>query len=254
MKCISFFLLTLLTFNTAYSYETPRPLEEDNQWIYGQDINSYSCVKLNSINQKVYLQVMVGNRWINKVKGVNSVNRETCGGSNKYIYVVFNWIVDVKGQIKSKEKFSKQIKLRLFVQKFNNNPQVFSKTYVKNVYSSMQDWDNYIEDLVIQSYNKWLENELNNSSNSGYSPTSKLGGCVYKNKQLFGKVQIVDYGADFKIQLVEYGADLKVRKVDYGATKCGVWQFVEYGSDFKVQIVEYGSDFKVQFVEYGEGL
>lgn len=79
------------------------------------------------------------------------------------------------------------------------------------------------------------------------------GNCSFSGKQLFGKVQIVEYGADFEIQKVDYGSDLKVRLVEYGASSCGKWQIVDYGANFKVQLVDYGADFKVQFVDYGEG-
>lgn len=234
--------------------ESPVRLEENNQWIFGRDINSFTCVSLNSKNQSVYLQVLIKNKWVNKAKGRKSVDLNQCGSSSKSYYINFNWKVDVKGQINSSEKFSKKIKLRIYIPKYGNNPEIKGKTLVKNLYASLQDWDKYVEDQVIQLYNEWLNNEINSAVGTSSSQASKLGGCIYRNKQLFGKVKIVDYGADFKIQLVDYGADLKVRKVDYGANKCGVWQFVDYGADFKVQIVDFGSDFKVQFVEYGEGL
>jgi len=77
--------------------------------------------------------------------------------------------------------------------------------------------------------------------------------CTYKNKKLYGSVQIVDYGADFKVQIVDYGQDLKVKEVSYGASYCGVWKIVDYGADFKIKIVDYGADFKIKIVEYGAG-
>jgi hypothetical protein len=130
---------------------------------------------------------------------------------------------------------------------------------VNNVYPSLKAYEDQVRSDVIAQMNQDLANALadakarNSGSQTGNS-SSKLGGCIYRNKQLFGKVQIVEYGADFKVQIVDYGSDLKVRKVDYGASSCGKWQFVDYGANFKVQFVDYGADFKIQFVDYGEGL
>lgn len=78
--------------------------------------------------------------------------------------------------------------------------------------------------------------------------------CKLKGVDLYGKVQIVNYGADFRVQIVDYGADLNVKEVTYGAYSCGEWQIVDYGADFKVQIVSYGADFKIKLVSYGAGL
>lgn len=78
--------------------------------------------------------------------------------------------------------------------------------------------------------------------------------CTFKGKKLLGRVQIVEYGADFKISAVEYGEDLRIQAKSYNDSRCGNWYFVENGGDFKVQFVEYGEDFKIKFVEFGEGL
>lgn len=77
--------------------------------------------------------------------------------------------------------------------------------------------------------------------------------CSFDNILLYGKVQVVDYGQDFKVQVVDYGQNLKVQEVSYGATSCGKWELVDYGADFKVKLVDYGADFKIKLVEYGAG-
>jgi hypothetical protein len=92
------------------------------------------------------------------------------------------------------------------------------------------------------------------SSNSKSDLFSYNKLCKLKGIDLFGKVQVVDYGADFRVQIVDYGADLNVKEVSYGAYSCGEWQIVDYGADFKVQLVSYGADFKVKLVSYGAGL
>jgi hypothetical protein len=92
------------------------------------------------------------------------------------------------------------------------------------------------------------------SSNSKSDLFSYNKSCKLKGVDLYGKVQVVDYGADFKVQIVDYGADLNVKEVSYCAYSCGEWQIVDYGADFKVQLVSYGADFKIKLVSYGAGL
>jgi hypothetical protein len=77
--------------------------------------------------------------------------------------------------------------------------------------------------------------------------------CSFDTTLLYGKVEIVDYGQDFKVQVVDYGQNLKVQEVSYGATSCGKWELVDYGADFKIKLVDYGADFKIKLVEYGAG-
>lgn len=92
------------------------------------------------------------------------------------------------------------------------------------------------------------------ASNSKSDLFSYNKSCRLKGVDLYGKVQIVNYGADFRVQIVDFGADLNVKEVSYGAYSCGEWQIVDYGADFKVQIVSYGADFKIKLVSYGAGL
>jgi len=89
---------------------------------------------------------------------------------------------------------------------------------------------------------------------TGYSNLglNKLA-CAFKGKNLYGNVQIVDYGQDFNVQIVDYGQDLKVKEVEYGATSCGLWKIVSYGAAFKIKLVDYGADFKIKIVDYGAG-
>jgi len=91
--------------------------------------------------------------------------------------------------------------------------------------------------------------------NSGSTSTRGFNRstCSFDDTFLYGKVQIVDYGQDFKVQVVDYGQNLKVQEVSYGATSCGKWELVDYGADFKIKLVDYGADFKIKLVEYGAG-
>ncbi len=84
--------------------------------------------------------------------------------------------------------------------------------------------------------------------------TNKLAGCTYKGKNLFGKVQVVDFFPDIKVQVVDFFPDLKVQRVNFFPTSCGKWQFVDFFPDIKVQFVDFFPDIKVQFVDFFPGL
>lgn len=75
-----------------------------------------------------------------------------------------------------------------------------------------------------------------------------------KTFPLFGKVEIVQTGADLKVELVKVGADIKVEVVNVGAASCGKVEIVEVGADVKVEIVEVGADLKVEIVDSGSGI
>ena len=78
--------------------------------------------------------------------------------------------------------------------------------------------------------------------------------CTFKGIPLYGKVEVVTIGADFKVEVVTCGADLKVEPVTMSADRCGEWEFVTIGADFKVEFVTIGADFKVEFVTISPGV
>jgi hypothetical protein len=69
-----------------------------------------------------------------------------------------------------------------------------------------------------------------------------------KGKNLYGRVKIVQSGADFKVQVVKSFPDLKVQVVERFPDKLGKWQFVENSPDFTIQYVDVFPDLKIQFV------
>ncbi|MDZ4695700.1 MAG: hypothetical protein SGI86_11175, partial [Deltaproteobacteria bacterium] len=80
--------------------------------------------------------------------------------------------------------------------------------------------------------------------------TSAKGG----DKPLYGKVQIVNFNADFKVKQVTFSPDLKVKQVANLPTSCGKWQTVTSLPNFTVQLVTFGEDFTIQYVDVFEGL
>ncbi|MBD2161947.1 hypothetical protein H6F46_14720 [Limnothrix sp. FACHB-1083] len=78
--------------------------------------------------------------------------------------------------------------------------------------------------------------------------------CQYKERPLFGKVQIVESFPDFTVQVVEAFPDLKVQIVNAFPDRCGEWQFVNAFPDFKIKFVTAFPDFKIQFVTSFPGL
>lgn len=78
--------------------------------------------------------------------------------------------------------------------------------------------------------------------------------CVCNEKNLYGKVKVVDYKADFNIKIVDFGQYLDVQRVDNKADECGEWQFVDFGEDFTVRFVDFGEDFSIKYVDYKPGV
>ena len=88
---------------------------------------------------------------------------------------------------------------------------------------------------------------------SASEPINK-GNCTCKGIPLYGRVEVVTSGADFKVEVVTIGADLQVEPVTIGANRCGQWEFVTIGADFKVEFVTIGADFKIEYVTIGPGI
>src|ERR1044071_6280924 len=78
---------------------------------------------------------------------------------------------------------------------------------------------------------------------------SKAQGCMIKDKELKGKVQVVNSFADFKVQVVTSFPDLRVQKVNSFPDACGKWEFVKSFPDFTVQFVDSFPDFTIQYVD-----
>src|SRR5689334_22018251 len=78
---------------------------------------------------------------------------------------------------------------------------------------------------------------------------SKAQGCMFKGKELKGKVQIVNSFGDFKVQVVSSFPDLKVQKVNSFPDACGKWEFVKSFPDFTIELVNSFPDFTIQYVD-----
>lgn len=78
--------------------------------------------------------------------------------------------------------------------------------------------------------------------------------CKFRGIPLYGKVKVVERGADFKVKIVSSFPDLKVKLVESFPDKCGKWKFVESFPDFTVQFVESFPDFTIKYVESFPGI
>ena len=72
--------------------------------------------------------------------------------------------------------------------------------------------------------------------------------CTCKGKKLYGKVKVVNSGADFDVRVVDSFADLDVKVVSSSADECGEWEFVDSFPDFTIRFVDSFSDFDIRFV------
>ena len=84
-------------------------------------------------------------------------------------------------------------------------------------------------------------------------------GSSAKRKEIastvYGKIQLVNIGEDYKVRVVNAGEDLRVCVYNASGTcrKPGQWQFVSTGGK-KVRFVNIGEDFSIRFVDAGEGV
>lgn len=70
---------------------------------------------------------------------------------------------------------------------------------------------------------------------------------------IFGKIQIVDHGADYKVRVVDHFADLHVQVVEHFPDKPGKWQMVDHFPDHTIQFVEHFPDFTIKYVDHFPG-
>ena len=240
MKRIKFVIILValsLAMPNASSAEKLMAIDDtDSVWIVGTNVNGYGCWSLPSKKFIPTLQVKISGKWVTKAKAKISKNSSLCAES-KYPWVAtYQWNVDELGETPHGENLSRDLIAREYLPKSGNSPAFAGSAFVKQVYRSqadrMADFASVANDLLGGA-------SSGASSGSGSSSSSKLGGCMFKGKKLYGKVQIVDYFADIKVQVVDYFPDLKVQKVDYFANSCGKWQFVDYFADIKIQFVDY---------------
>lgn len=76
----------------------------------------------------------------------------------------------------------------------------------------------------------------------------------FNQSYLRGRVQIVEFGYDYKVRIVTSFPDLYVKQVYRSPSRHGEWQFVDSFPDFKVKFVSFGEDFCIQFVDSFPGL
>ncbi len=80
------------------------------------------------------------------------------------------------------------------------------------------------------------------------NPTFNKDDCTCEGKKLYGKVKVVNSGADFDVRVVDSFADLDVKVVSSFADECGEWEFVDSFPDFTIRFVDSFSDFDIRFV------
>ena len=92
-----------------------------------------------------------------------------------------------------------------------------------------------------------LSGSTSRSNNNSLYNTGKKGCHVY------GKIQFVEYGEDYKVKFVGVLADLEIKYVDLFADSPGEWDIVDYGARYKIKIVDFGQDFTVKEVSIFPG-
>jgi hypothetical protein len=228
----------------------PKQIDDaDTVWIVGYDVNGFSCWSLSSGKRIPTLQVKISGRWVSKAKAKLSKNSSMCRDKKYPWLAIYNWKVDEFGTTPHAGSSARDLMVREYLPKFGSEKAFVSDVFTKQVYSSNSD--------RIKDGMKVLEEELgvaSGTTSSSSSSTSKLAGCRFKGKKLYGKIQIVDFLPDIKVQVVDFLPDLKVQVVDFLPTSCGKWEFVDFLPDLKVQFVDFLPDIKIQYVDFLPGL
>ncbi|MBO4372193.1 MAG: hypothetical protein J5826_04605 [Bacteroidales bacterium] len=73
--------------------------------------------------------------------------------------------------------------------------------------------------------------------------------CTCNGYPLYGRMQVVETGADLDVRVVESSADIDVVIVKNLPNDCGQWQFVNTLPDVKIRFVKSLQDLDVRFVE-----
>lgn len=243
-------LILAISNNPSSAAEKLMPIDDtDSVWIVGTDVNGYGCWSLSSSKLIPTLQVKLRGKWVTKSKSKLSKNSALCSDPDYPWVAKYRWVVDELGETPSQGSSSRDLVAREYLPKIGNSTAFAGAAFVKQVYRNRTD--------LLSDYDSTINDLFSGGASTGGSSTgsgSKLGGCMFKGKKLYGKVQIVDYFPDIKVQVVDYFPDLKVQKVDYFPSSCGKWQFVDYFPDIKIQFVDYFPDVKIQFVDYFPGL
>lgn len=86
------------------------------------------------------------------------------------------------------------------------------------------------------------------------NPINKAN-CMYKGVKLYGRVQFVKFGADFRAEVTKGIPDLIVDKTGkYNPNQCGYWEIVNHSPDFTIELVTYGADFTIMFSTSSPGV
>lgn len=71
-----------------------------------------------------------------------------------------------------------------------------------------------------------------------------------KDIPLWGKVEVVSIGEDFRVKVVTIDPDLLVDTTGCCPTECGEWQFVDCLGDFTIRFVNIDEDFSIQYSSF----
>jgi Family of unknown function (DUF6150) len=237
--------------------------DQGSVWIVGTDVNGYSCWNLQVPTVQIALQVQVGNAWITKSKATAKKNSALCTDPAYPYAVLYHWNVDVLGIPGDGSTKARIIMARQYIPATKKVKSYTGNAFTKQLYLSQSD--------LMSDYASSLNQVLGGGSGTGASGgsgfgSSKLSGCMYKGKRLYGNVFVTNnsYSADFSVfaTSASYSADLNVYKTNasYAATSCGLWNFVNnaYSADFTVYFTNnsYSSDFSIYYTNaaYSAGL
>lgn len=242
---------TLIHGESAHAAQDVTAIDDSGSvWVVGGDVNGYSCWNLHTTAVQIALQVQIGNAWVTKSKVTPKKNASLCTDPAYPYVAIYHWNVDVLGIPGDGSNKSRMVMARQYIAPTKKVKSYIGNAFTKQLYLSQSD--------LMSDYASAL-NQLMGGGGGGSSGVagSKLSGCYYKGKKLYGSVYVTPnaYSADFSVYQASasYSADLNVYKASaaYAASSCGNWYFTNnaYLADFTVYFTSasYSADFSIYY-------
>jgi hypothetical protein len=255
LASVALLMATLIGGESAHAAQNVTAIDDSGSvWVVGGDVNGYSCWNLQTTSIQIALQVQIGNVWVTKSKATPKKNASLCTDPAYPYAAIYHWNVDILGLPGDGSNKSRIVMARQYIAPTKKVKSYIGNAFTKQLYLSQSD--------LMSDYATAL-NQVIGGGVGGFGGESsgvagsKLSGCYYKGKKLYGSVYVTPnaYSADFTVYQASasYSADLNVYKASAAdaASSCGNWYFTNnaHSADFTVYFTSasYSADFSIYY-------
>ncbi len=72
---------------------------------------------------------------------------------------------------------------------------------------------------------------------------------LQESANIWGDIEIVTSGEDYKVQKVTHGEDYQVKVIETKPWRKGQWRIVDWGAKYKIRYVDHDPDFTIRLVD-----